>query len=96
MRSSITTKGQTGGTELEVVVRRVLREELLLCSSSNPDELIDTEVAAALVGVTPAALRRAHERGQFPVAPVRVGRRLRWRRGDLLALAGRDDSGTSK
>jgi len=95
VRPSI-TKAPSGGTELEAVVRRVLRDELLLCSSSNPDELVDTEVAAVLVGVTPAALRRAHERGQFPVAPVRVGRRLRWRRGDLLALAERDDARASK
>lgn len=99
MRSSINGRRIQG--DLEATVRRVLREELLLCSSSNPDELVDTEVAAVLVGVTAAALRRAHERGQFPVTPVRVGEHrelkadLKTRRGVSRQSEGLTTGGSS-
>lgn len=47
------------------------------------DELIDVERAAAMLDMTPGALRKAVERGQ--VACQRVGSRLRFRRMDLIA-----------
>ena len=72
--------------ELDAVVRRAVREEVPAATHGDPDELLDAEQAAKLVGMTPAALRRAAERGTFPVDALRIGRRLRWRRGDLVAL----------
>lgn len=73
--------------ELDALIRRAVREEVAhLHSHGSPDDLLTAEQVAALVGMSPGALRRAAERGRFPVKPVRLGRRLRWRRGDLLGL----------
>lgn len=75
------------GDHFETVIRRVVRDELAAFHQhGDPDALLDAEDAARLLGMSPAALRRAAERGRFPVATVRIGRRLRWRRGDLLML----------
>ncbi len=41
MRSSNANRGVA---ELEAIVRRALREELLRCSSSNPDELMNSSI----------------------------------------------------
>lgn len=72
---------------LETVFRRVVRDELAAFQQhGDPDALLDAEDAARLLGMSPAALRRAAERGRFPVPPMRLGRRLRWRRGDLIQL----------
>lgn len=71
---------------LEALIRRVLREEVPRLVSLDPDQLLDAEQTAGLVGMSPSALRRAAERGRFPVEPVRIGRRLRWRRGDIVSL----------
>ena len=53
------------------------------------DVLVDAREASRILGTTPAALRRAVERGRALVAPIErmPGRRsaLRWRRRDLLA-----------
>jgi excisionase family DNA binding protein len=46
------------------------------------DELIDVERAAAMLDMSPGALRKAVERGQIPCE--RIGSRLRFRRADLL------------
>lgn len=56
-------------------------------SKFDPDELIDVAAAGELVGKTPAAVRKAAQRGVLPCR--RVGRTLRFRRGDLLALGHR-------
>jgi len=74
--------------ELEDRLRRAVREEVHRASrAGDPDELLDANHAAKLLGLTAAALRRAAERGQGVVPCVRgLGRRLRWRRGDILAL----------
>jgi hypothetical protein len=74
-------------TDLERIVRDGLRAELGRWSAGDPDELLPADRAASYLGMSPAALRRAAERGTAPVAPVRLGRRLRWRRGDLLMVA---------
>lgn len=75
------------GDHFETVIRRVVRDELAAFHQhGDPDALLDAEDAARLLGMSPAALRRAAERGRFPVATVRIGRRLRWRRGDLNQL----------
>jgi hypothetical protein len=72
-------------------LRPVVREELLaLQSAGDPNELLDAEAAYPLLGYpTASALRRAAERGTAPVEPIRQGRRLRWRRGALLAVGAR-------
>lgn len=73
--------------DIGAIVRRVIRDELVsLQRVGDPDELLDAHAASQLLGMSPAALRRAAERGRFPVPPIRIGRRLRWRRGDLLLI----------
>jgi hypothetical protein len=69
--------------------RLIVREELAKASSAgDPDELWDANRAAKALGTTPAALRRARERGTLGIEAVKVGRRsLRWRAGDVRALA---------
>jgi excisionase family DNA binding protein len=47
-----------------------------------PDDLLDVRDAAKLLSMSPAALRQAAWRGSIPCE--RVGRRLRFRRSDLL------------
>lgn len=65
--------------QIETIFRRVVRDEL---ATLLRDELIDTHEAAKLLGMTETALRKAVERGQ--VTCIRIGRRLRFRRGELL------------
>jgi hypothetical protein len=71
---------------VRAAVRDVARE---LAIGDAQDVLCNAIEAARILGTTPAALRRAHERGRAPVAPIenRTGRRavLRWRKRDLLA-----------
>jgi hypothetical protein len=75
---------------LSEIVRTVVREELGSFSGHDPEELLDAHQAAKLLGTTPGALRRACERGRGPAQPVRIGRRLRWRRRDLVQLGHHD------
>ncbi len=75
----------------ESLIRQVVRDELVASRNlGDPDTLINAEEAARLLGMSPAALRRAAERGRFSVPPIRIGRRLRWRRGDLVRLLNSD------
>ena len=68
----------------EALVRRAVCDAVSsLREYGDPDALVDAVEAARLLGMSAAALRRANERGRFPVKSVRLGRRLRWRRGDL-------------
>jgi helix-turn-helix protein len=60
------------------LVADVVREQLHDPANQNPGQLLTTEEAAPLIGMTPSALRRAAERGTIPCR--RIGRRLR--RGD--------------
>jgi excisionase family DNA binding protein len=69
---------------LETLVRRVVREELQ--ASPVLDELLDADQAAELLKMSKAAVLKAAQRGGLPA--VRHGRRVRFRRRDLLA-AGR-------
>ena len=63
-----------------------LRAELArLKVAGERDDLLDVNAAARLLGMTPAALRQAVYRRTMPA--LRVGRRLRFRRDDLLAQA---------
>jgi hypothetical protein len=71
---------------VEEAVRRAVAE---LRIGDAGDELLDTGPAAKLLGTTAGALRRSAERGRAPVEPVRLGRRLKWRRADLLSVAAR-------
>lgn len=72
---------------LSGIVRDALREEVP-SAPADPDRLIDVDGAAQLLGMTPAAVRKATERGALPCH--RIGRRVRFRAGDLLF---RDRSG---
>lgn len=84
---STETTGDALATALSNIVRSAVRAELGAFQSGDPEELLDADAAAGLLGMTPRALRRASERNALPFTAIRVGRRLRWRRGDLLALA---------
>jgi excisionase family DNA binding protein len=66
------------------LVADVVREQLRDPTNQNPGQLLTADEAATLVGMTPSALRRAAERGTIPCR--RIGRRLRFRRGDLLGV----------
>ena len=70
---------------LEEIIRRVVRHELQ--SSPQLDELVTAAQAAKLLGISKSAVWKAAERGSLPA--VRHGRRVFFRRGDLLASAGR-------
>lgn len=65
---------------LEALVRRVVREELQ--ESPVLDQLLDADQAAELLNITKSAVHKAAQRGALPA--VRHGRRLRFRRRDLI------------
>ena len=76
--------------ELPRLVRAALRDVAReLAIGDAQDVLCNAIEAARILGTTPAALRRAHERGRAPVPPIenRTGKRaiLKWRKRDLLA-----------
>jgi excisionase family DNA binding protein len=66
---------------LEQLIRRVVREELV--AAGVGEELLDASSAARLLGTTPTAVSKAAWRGTLP--SVRFGRRVRFRRSDLIA-----------
>ena len=51
--------------------------------ANDVEDLLDARAAAAFLSMTPAALRMAVYRGSIPC--VRIGRRLRFRRADLMS-----------
>jgi excisionase family DNA binding protein len=51
----------------------------------DPEQLVDTDDAAKRLAMSVGAVRKAVERGKLPVR--RIGRRVRFRLGDLLELA---------
>jgi hypothetical protein len=66
-------------TLMKEIVAEAVQTEI---RSALEDELIDVERAAAMLDMSEGALRKAVERGQVPCQ--RVGKRLRFRRADLL------------
>jgi excisionase family DNA binding protein len=72
-------------TRLAARVER-LEQNLEILRRGDPDQLLDTEQAAQLLGMSEAAVRQAARRGRLP-AEYR-GRSLRFRRGALLASPG--------
>lgn len=70
---------------LEDIVRRVVRDELSRTTVGNA--LVDVEQAAELLSMTPASVRKAAQRGTIPC--IRIGRRVRFRRHELLDLSPR-------
>lgn len=73
--------------------RDLLREMMVSAKPAGPqrtlpsedDRLLTAKEAATLLGMTERALRQAAHRGSLPA--VHVGRRLRFRRFDLLKSA---------
>ena len=68
---------------VEDLRQRIAELESRLTTSPANDTLLDTAGAAKLLAMTPEAVRQAAYRGTIPC--VRVGRRLRFRRSELLA-----------
>jgi len=66
-------------TLMKEIVAEAVQSEI---RGALEDELVDVEGAAALLDMTQGALRKAVERGQIPCQ--RVGKRLRFRRAELL------------
>lgn len=66
------------------IVRETLESER---GDQIDDGLIDAETAAELLAMTPAAVRKAASRGSLPCR--RIGRKLRFLRTELLAIARR-------
>ena len=62
-----------------------LRAEIERSKTTRTGGLLDVPAAATLLHMTPAALRQAVHRGTIPA--IRIGRRLRFRREDLLPMA---------
>jgi hypothetical protein len=52
---------------------------------------VDTATVAGAVGESAWAVYEQTRAGTFPLTPLRLGRKLRWRTNDLLALLGVDD-----
>jgi len=75
---------------LEVLVRRIVHEEL--ASAGYGEALVGVPQAAKLLGMTPAAVTKAVERGTLPC--IRIGRRVRFQRKELLAHVGTRHGGS--
>jgi hypothetical protein len=83
--------------EIKQAVREVVEEErqilveefkraLASQSRHDPDEQLDVIQAAELLNKSVPAMRKLALRGRVPCR--RLGRQLRFRRGDLVALTG--------
>jgi len=48
------------------------------------DRLLDTKQLGEFLGVSPGAIRTGLCRGEFPLQPIRLGSRLRWRESTVL------------
>lgn len=69
----------------DATIRDQIRAIVVECAPSpanDIEDLLDARGAATFLGLTPAALRMAVYRGT--IRCVRIGRRLRFRRSDLL------------
>jgi hypothetical protein len=64
-------------------IRAIVLEFASLPANDIVEDLVDARTAAAFLGMTPHALRMAVFRGAVPC--LRIGRRLRFRRSDLIA-----------
>jgi excisionase family DNA binding protein len=62
-----------------------LRAEIERSKATPSGNLLDVNAAASLLSMTPRALRQAVYRRTIPA--IRLGRRLRFRREDLLSRA---------
>ena len=70
-------------TDARSLMKEIVAEAVQIeIRSALEDELIDVERAAAILDMSEGALRKAVERGQVPCQ--RVGKRLRFRRAELL------------
>jgi excisionase family DNA binding protein len=65
-------------------LRALVREEVTR-ASRDPEALASVDEAAAMLGMSAGAMRKAIDRGTIPAR--RIGRRVRVRVGDLLAIA---------
>lgn len=54
--------------------------------SLGPDVLVQTETAAAYLGISPKSLRNHASTGRGPLRAVKIGFSVRYRAGDILAL----------
>lgn len=61
-----------------------LKQRVKVLEAGDPEELVDSVKAARVLGMTVVAVRIAAYRGRIPSR--RLGRRLRFRLGDLFAL----------
>ena len=69
---------------LHEIVREAVRAEI---RAVLDEELVDIKQAAQILNMSEAALRKAVERGQLRC--IRLGRRVRFRRSELLAVVSR-------
>jgi hypothetical protein len=69
--------------DVEDLRQRIAELEARLTTPPANDTLLDAVGAAKLLAMTPEAVRQAAYRGTIPC--VRVSRRLRFRRSELLA-----------
>lgn len=66
------------------IVGDAVRRELLALGHRDPDRLVGVTEAAEILSLTEKAVRKRVERGKLPAR--RVGRSVRFRLGDLIAL----------
>jgi hypothetical protein len=75
--------------ELAAVRREIAELRRAARAGNGADtDLVDAVGAAQILGMTPAAVRQAARRGTLPV--IHLGRRVRFRRAELAALARRE------
>jgi excisionase family DNA binding protein len=70
---------------LRELVNDIGPARLVRAPDAEADRLISAKEAALLLGMTERAVRQAAHRGTLPA--VHLGRRLRFKRGDLLKRA---------
>jgi predicted DNA-binding transcriptional regulator AlpA len=58
--------------------------------------LVDVNTAARAFDTTPTTAYRLIGLGQFPVEPIRIGRKIRFKRAEILRVLGIDSTVTDK
>jgi predicted DNA-binding transcriptional regulator AlpA len=71
---------------IEVITPRRGRPKFVqdIAVASDPDALLTVETVSALTSYRPSVVRKLANSGRLP-APVRVGRLVRWRAGEIRA-----------
>jgi Helix-turn-helix domain len=79
-----TRKSKLRSRQAEPEVMPEKAAELITSGLQNPDDLLTTEQAAKVLGTTPGTLNTWRCVKRYPLAYIKIGRSVKYRRSDLV------------